>query len=207
MRQLFTLLLYFGIGVLAQSEQRFPGQRLPHDPYSFACSSAHYMLEDFAKQPRVPSPDLEKAVQLTKEGKVLVTENKTVLGSFSFPDVSSNLEIGWSPDSSQFFISYSDGGVIGAYHVHLYRLLGGKLVESQIPSAVAARFKAKRWCEARGNNLFFLDWTMDSEVGFFVAEVHPDSDCGNEMGRFKGYAANPSGRNDSARLLRKGNYP
>ena len=101
----------------------------------------------------------------------------------SFPEISSNIEIEWSPDSSQFFIAYSDGGEVGRYYVHLYRILGDKLAESQIPSAVAVRFKAKHWCEARGNNLFFLDWTMDSEVGFFVAEVYPDSDCGQRDGK------------------------
>jgi hypothetical protein len=166
MRHVFILLIYFGVGVVGGIATNFAWATTRHDPYSFACNSAHYMLGDFAKQPSVPSPDGKKAVRLTKEYKFRVVANDAVLGSLSFPEISSNIEIGWSPDSSQFFISYSDGGEVGRYYVHLYRILGDKLAESQIPRAVAARFKAKHWCETRGTNLFFLDWAPDSKVGF-----------------------------------------
>jgi len=190
MRSVLSRLSFFVVAFLVASQQRLLAQRPVHDRYSFACASAHYMLEDFDKQPSVPSPDGSTAVQLTKGDKFRVVANDTVLGNLNFPDVSSNIEVGWSPDSSQLFISYSDGGEIGGYHVHLFRVTGGKLQESQIPSVVAARFKAKHWCESRGNNLFFLDWTADSKVGFFVAEVYPTSDCGREMAQFRGYAVN-----------------
>lgn len=145
------------------------------------------MLDDFERQPTVPSPDNTKAVQLTKEYKFRITVGKTVLPDFGLPDVSSNVEVGWSPDSSGFFISYSDGGAIGGYHVHLYRVVGNTLKESQAPTTVAKRFKTKHWCESRGNNLFFLDWTPDSKVALFVAEVYPTGDCGKELGVYRGY--------------------
>jgi hypothetical protein len=156
------------------------------------------MLDDFDKQPSVSSPDGTKAVQLAteirfpalgdKEYKFRVLIDGALVSTLEFPDLSLNIEVGWSPDSSQFFISYSDGGSVGGYEVHLYRVVGREVKESAIPSAVAARFKAKHWCEARGNNLFFLNWAPDSKIGFFVAEVYPDSDCGNEMGQVRGYA-------------------
>lgn len=160
----------------------------PHDPDAFGCTSRRFKLDDFANQPKVFSPDKQKAIQPTREFKFQVEANKTVLSEFSFPDISANIEIGWSPDSSQFFISYSDGGAIGAYHVHLFKVVGSTVTESALPRVVERRFKAKHSCEARGNNLFFLNWTQDSTVGFFVAEVFPTGDCGKQTGVYRGYA-------------------
>jgi hypothetical protein len=164
------------------------GSGKPHDPDSFACTSRHFMLDDFANHPEVLSPDKQKAIQLTSNFKFQVRADKAVLSELSLPDISANVEIGWSPDSSQFFISYSDGGAVGAYHVHLYKVVGRNVSENRIPVGVEQRFKAKHWCESRGNNLFFLDWTPDSAVAFFVAEVYPTGDCGKENGLYRGYA-------------------
>lgn len=145
------------------------------------------MLDDFEKQPTVPSPDKTKAVQLTKEGRFRVTVGQMIISDFDLPDMSSNVEVGWSPDSSEFFISYSDGGAIGGYHVNLYRVVGNTLEKSRVPTTIANRFKTKHWCQSRGNNLFFLDWTLDSKVALFVAEVYPTGDCGKELGLHRGY--------------------
>jgi len=146
------------------------------------------MLDDFQNQPSVLSPDNARAVRLTKHYRFRVTSGKTVISEFKLPDVSSNIEIGWSPDSSQFFISYSDGGAVGGFHVHLYSLGGTTIQESHTPEVVAGRFKQLHWCQSRGNNLSFLDWTADSKVGFFVAEVYPTGECGKELGLYQGYA-------------------
>lgn len=165
-----------------------------HNPSSFACRSTQVnTLDDFEKEPTVNSPDGTKSVQLTKNYKFRVVADGSVASTLDFPDVSCGVEIGWSPDSSQFFVSYSDGGAVGAYHVHLYRLVGNRVQEDQAPSTVAARFKAEHWCETRGNNLFFLNWTPDSKIVFLVAEVYPSSDCGNQRGQFRGYAVSTSG--------------
>lgn len=146
------------------------------------------MLEDSEKEPVMSSPDKTKAIQLTKDYKFRVKVAGTVISELTIKDVSTNIEIGWSPDSPQFFISYSDGGEVGGYHVRLFRLIGQTLTENRGPFTVAERFKAKYWCESRGNNLFFLDWTPDSKVGFFVAEVYPTGDCGKDLGLYRGYA-------------------
>jgi hypothetical protein len=188
MQQRFVFVSYWLVIVMALFPHHLLGQSVAHDPDSFACRSSHYMLDDFEKQPTVPSPDKMKAVQLTKEYQFRVTVGKTVLSDFVLPDVSSNVEVGWSPDSSEFFISYSDGGAIGGYRVHLYRVAGNTLRKSGVPTTVAERFKTKHWCESRGNNLFFLDWTPDSKVALFVAEVYPTGDCGKELGVYRGYA-------------------
>lgn len=168
-------------------------QAVAHDPASFACRSSHFMLDDFEKEPTVSSPDNMKSVQLTKNGKFRVGVGSTILRDLALPDLTSNVEVGWSPDSSEFFVSYSDSGAIGGYHVHLYRVVGNTLEKSPIPATVAERFKSKHWCESRGNNLYFLDWTPDSKVAFLVAEVYPTGDCGKELGVYLGYAVRLQG--------------
>lgn len=163
------------------------GQRTAHDPNAFGCSSSHYMLDDFQNQPTALSPDNAKAVQLTKKCGFRVISGKRVISDFNLPDMSANVEVGWSPDSSQFFISYSDGGAVGGYHVYLYSLVGGTIRPSDIPRKVAQRFRVQHWCQSRGNNLFFLGWTADSKLAFLVGEVYPTSDCGKELGQYRGY--------------------
>jgi hypothetical protein len=163
-------------------------QREPRNLYSFACNSSYFTLKDFENQPTVISPDGEKRVRLTKDGQFIIQLGSTVVAGFGLPEISANIEVGWSPDSRQFFISYSDGGAIGGYRVHMYRLNGKTLAEGNLPALVAERFKAKHWCESRGNNLFFLAWTPNSRIAFLVAEVYPTGDCGEAMGTYRGYA-------------------
>jgi hypothetical protein len=199
MRQRFALISYTLAGVfIAFLPCQLFAQRIAHNPDSFACRSNHYMLEDFERQPSVPSPDRAKAVRLTKKFTFRITVGNRAISEFALNDVSCNIEIAWSPDSSQFFISYSTGGSIGRYHVRLYRIVESTVRETRVPAAVAARFKTKHWCEARGNNLFFLDWTPDSKVAFFVAEVYPTGDCGPDLGAYRGYAV----RLQDGRILR-----
>jgi hypothetical protein len=170
--------------VRAQTRRRNP---------SFACVANYFTLQDFQRQPTVASPDREKSVQLTRDYMFRVVSGSTVVTEIDLPDISSDIEVGWSPDSTQFFISYSNGGAIGGYYAHMYRLNRSTLTESGAPAVVAKRFRAKHWCESRGNNLFFLAWTPDSKVAFLVAEVNPDSDCGKSMGTFRGYAVDAVG--------------
>jgi hypothetical protein len=169
-------------GAVAQNHQ--------HNRYSFACNSRHLMLEDFEKEPTIDSPDKVKVVQLTKDYKFRVAVAVKEVSNFELPDISSNVEVGWSPDSSQFFISYSDGGAVGGYHARLYRVTDTDVNMGRVPALVAERFRGKHRCKSRGSNLFFLDWTPDSKIGFFVAEVYPTGDCGKELGAFRGYAVN-----------------
>jgi hypothetical protein len=88
----------------------------------FACVSNFFTLRDFEKQPTVVSPDREKSVQLTRDYMFRVVSSSAVVTDINLPDISSDIEVGWSPDSTQFFISYSNGGETGGYVVHMYRL-------------------------------------------------------------------------------------
>ncbi len=106
------------------------GQRATHDPDSFACSSRNFMLQDFKKQPVVSSPDKTRAIQLTKDFKFRIKVANAVISEVDIEDISADIEIGWSPDSSHFFISYSSGGAVGRYHVRLFRLTGQTLTNT-----------------------------------------------------------------------------
>jgi len=194
MRSCYVLLALMNVLFLSQSGRT---QNPMHDPVAFACNSRHFMQDDFRSQPVIDSPDGKKAVRLTQDGNFEIVVDAAVISRLRLPDIECNIEVGWSPDSSQFFISYSDGGAAGGFHVYLYRLNGTALTKSRIPAAVAKDFKAKHWCKTRGNNLFFLNWTPDSKIGFLVAEVYPASDCGEEMGLYRGYVVNL----DNGRIL------
>lgn len=164
------------------------GQRLKHDPDTFACASTWFSLDEFEKEPSVISPDGRTRVQLDKNDysfRVLVGGKE--IGRLHYGDISANIEIAWSPDSQQFFISYSDGGAIGNYSVHLFSIKKQRLVKSAAPTVAYRDFKSQHYCRSRGNNIFFLDWTPDSKNVFFVTEVYPTGDCGKEMSKFRGY--------------------
>jgi hypothetical protein len=173
-------------------------QRQTRNPSSFACNSSLFTLGDFQKKPAVSSPDRGKRVQLTEDYKFRILSGRAVVADFEMPEISSNVEIGWSPDSKQFFVSYSDSGAIGGFHVHMYRLNGSTVTESKVPTLIAEYFETKHWCKSRGNNLYFLAWTPDSRIAFLVAEVYPTSDCGKDMGVYTGYAVDTA----SAEVLR-----
>ena len=104
----------------------------------------------------------------------------------SVAELSCNIEVGWSPDSEQFFISWSDGGAIGGYHVRAFRVEGEKVTELNAPKIAYADFKKHHFCETRTDNIFMLGWTPDSQKIFVVMEVYPTSDC-QEMSLFRGY--------------------
>jgi hypothetical protein len=168
---------------------RGPGLAIPNDrdPYLYACSGNNFMEED-AGQPRtiVASPDGHKRIAMITPKVLTVSIDGRTVRTLRYPDISAEIETGWSPDSTQFFVMYSAGGAIGDYHVHLFRVSRGKVVETPATRTVAADFRKKHSCATRTNNLLFLGWTADSTQALLVAEVYPTGDC-REAGLFRGY--------------------
>jgi hypothetical protein len=168
---------------------RGPGLAIPNDrdPYLYACSGNNFMEED-AGQPRttVLSPDGRKRIAMIRPKVFTVTIDGRIVRTLRYPAINAGIETGWSPDSTQFFVMYSAGGAIGDYHVHLFRISRGKVVEAPAPRTVATDFRKKHSCASRTNNLLFLGWTADSAQALLVAEVYPTGDC-EEAGLFRGY--------------------
>lgn len=160
---------------------------------SYAVSSKTFDLNDFGKpKAKVFSPDGAKSIRLVKGGKFGVYEGSHSLTEISAEELSSNIEIGWSPDSTQFFIRWSNGGAIGAFRLRIFRIEHGEVTEMGAPQIAYDHFKKKHFCPERGmNNEFALGWTSDSKQLFLVLAVYPTGDCA-EAALFRGYLMNAS---------------
>lgn len=105
-------------------------------------------------------------------------------------------EIGWSPTSASFFVTYSDGGAVGTYHVSAYRFSEGNLTRMDPTPAVRQDFQ-KRYpkCFAQEEpNIAGIAWSADATTLLVAAEVLPHANC-DDMGTFALYAvAVPGGR-------------
>ncbi len=165
--------------LLAQSGNRSRG---------FACRAVLFQLESFEKEPNSVSPDQEKRVQLTKSYKFVVWNRGRKLATLEYRDLNCCIEVGWSPDSAQFFVMYSNSGGYASFSVHWYSISGGVVLENQATKLVSEEFAGRFSCPARGpNNLFFLGWGKDSSRAFLVAEVEAAGDCGDQAGHAEGF--------------------
>jgi hypothetical protein len=163
-------------------------QTPPTDTNAYAVSSKTFDLEDFGRpSAKVDSPDGRKTIRLMKDGSFAVFEGTAPLTSISVKELSSNIEVGWSPDSTQFFISWSNGGAIGAFVSRIFRIESGKVVRLNAPQIAYEDFKIKHFCPERGmNNEYVLGWSADSKDLFLVLEVYPSRGC-KERSLFRGY--------------------
>jgi hypothetical protein len=104
-------------------------------------------------------------------------------------------EIGWSSASDLFFVNYSDGGAVGAYHVGVYRLSRGRLAAIPLASGVQRDFLRRypKCFSPEEPNIAGIAWANNGKRLLVAAEVLPHSNCDN-MGTFMLYeVAVPSG--------------
>lgn len=101
-------------------------------------------------------------------------------------------EVVWSPDSSAFFVTYSDSGAVGTYHVLVYTIdEKGPHRSEPIPNG---RKLLKPDCMTpEYPNVGGIRWGDDSHTLIIAVEVPPHSSC-VDMGTFKAYEISlPSG--------------
>jgi len=194
--RLSVLLLLVIVGTAAIDHLDAQGRQ---GPVGFACHSRYFAVMSYPEHPDVVSPDDKSAIHLTKEFSFRVISGGKEIATLSYGDMSCCLEVGWSPDSRQFFITYSDGGATGGFHTHIFRISGSRIAESPVTRVVADRFQSFHYSNTPGINLYFLDWTPDSRNVFLVGEVPPESYYGKNMGVYAGFLANPS----SGEILRR----
>jgi hypothetical protein len=90
------LVVPFGSAGSAPSSHR-------HDPSAYACDSKTFDLRDFGSSKGfVRSPDRQNRVVLTSHGTFSIQKGRESISTIRAEEISSNIEIGWSPDSSQF---------------------------------------------------------------------------------------------------------
>jgi len=161
------------------------------DDHTFACSARRFDLTSFEGQPSIPSPDGRKRIQLRKDYKYAVFVHDKQVTVLEYSDTNCCIEIGWSPDSSQFFITYSNSATYHQYKTHLFSIAGEQVSEDRVTQIAFDDFGSHHSCPSRGgNNLFLLGWTKDSQNVFLVSEVTPTGDCGKEAGVHGGYLVN-----------------
>src|SRR5271165_2039148 len=79
-------------------------------------SSSAVSLQGAAPGSAVSSPDGTKVVRLRGDKIEVITKVSQRLDHAEI-GASASAEVGWSPDSKAFSVTYSDGGNVGTYHV------------------------------------------------------------------------------------------
>jgi hypothetical protein len=139
----------------------------------------------------VQSPDGTKAVRVDasssgasdEQHRVRVRANgmeyKTRIGYW----VSS--ELGWAPDSKAFFVTYSDGGAVGTYHVKVFYIDKSGLHETEpIPNGRSLFVPNCFYPEPP--NVAAIKWMGGSSRLLIALEVPPHSNCAS-MGTFRAF--------------------
>jgi hypothetical protein len=102
-------------------------------------------------------------------------------------DLSASTSVVWSDDDRHFAITWSNGGAIGGFEVRVFQIDGASVTELPAISKAFEAFKARHWCEERGDNIQAYRWAADSKGLILVLSVYPTSDCGKEMGHTEAY--------------------
>jgi hypothetical protein len=94
-----------------------------------------------------------------------------------------NAEIIWSPDSTAFSLTYSDGGAVGQYHVLIYKIEArGLRAFGPVPNG--EKF-FRTYCDPpQEPNVGAIRWGDESKSLFIAVEVPPHSSCAS-MGTFR----------------------
>ena len=186
-RKMSTKLLVIALFTIPLSVA-LSAQTPPTDTNAYAVSSRTFDREDFGRpNSTVVSPDKSKTIRLMKDGSFAVLDGASPVTNISVKELASNIEVGWSPDSTQFFISWSNGGAIGVFVSRIFRIESGKVDELSAPQTAYEDFKIKHFCPQRGmNNEYVLGWSADSKDLFLVLEVYPSREC-KERSLFRGY--------------------
>ena len=97
-------------------------------------------------------------------------------------------EIGWSPTSDRFFVSYSDGGGVGTWHVSAYRIAAGKWQRIELETAVRRDFLRgyPKCFEPETPNITGIAWARDGRRLLLAAQVLPHANC-DDLGTFRLY--------------------
>jgi len=143
----------------------------------------------------IPAPDGKKSIVVkTAEGlpTILIRAGSHVYSTRLAPLI--NAEAAWAPDSRAFFVTYSDAGNVGRYHVLVvYVTDAGIHVIEPVPDG-SSLFKPTCF-DPELPNVGAIGWIGSGSDRLAIAvEVPPHSSC-TSMGTFKAYVLQlPSGR-------------
>lgn len=180
---------------------------------------------------KIDSPD--HGSNISSEGddvSVTIGEKRlpTTLGT------KTDVEVGWAPDSKRFFVTWTDGGLVGTWHVEVYDVSTGGLREikgiekrprrdfdqlvRRLPRPPNTLTEPEKvfWESARDcySNVVGAKWAQGSNELLLSVMVDPEGDC-KQGGEFRVYrVAVPSGailqrygEEEAHRLFRTKNIP
>jgi hypothetical protein len=136
----------------------------------------------------VPSPDRTRWV-IGKKSSVMIGDSG---GEYELPGLplltKSLIEVLWSPNSRYVAFTQSDGGAVGTWQVHVYRVgRDGKPSLATVDREAQKLADAVPVCYTReASNLAVAGWREDSSEIFLVGTVPPHSSCKN-MAKVTGY--------------------
>ena len=133
--------------------------------------------------------ELSYRVETEKEtaGTFVLARGAMVLLRTQLDDLDASVSVVWSDDQKNFAITWSDGGSIGGFHVRAFHIDGDTVSELPVASRAFESFKARHWCELRGDNIQAHSWLHESRDLLLVVSVYPTGDCGKEMGHTEAY--------------------
>ncbi len=140
----------------------------------------------------VVSPDGKSRVLVRDNGGGLTVQTSGAIGKLSFTTEDAvAAELTWSTDSKAFFITGSDGGAVGDFHLLVVDRFGGRLTVKDASAAIYAAFGHPVKCDggAEVPNVGGIKWLPGHRI-LVAAEIQPHSVC-DSMGTFKAYELDP----------------
>jgi hypothetical protein len=157
------------------------------------CRANVFVLQDLEKEPAIQSPDGRyRVIPGVKSeddgyGRLRVLRGAKQLASFEIRDLSGGIFVAWAPDSKAFYFMWSNGGATGGYGVRVFKISDTAAVEIPTTKTAELDFERRYPCPARGHNVFAVKWLEGSGRMLLGLQVYPTSDCGGNMGRYRGY--------------------
>jgi hypothetical protein len=104
-------------------------------------------------------------------------------------------ELGWAPDSRAFFITWSDGGLVGTWRTSVYLIEAKRVRHVDVTQGIRREAKKNyRDVQTEALNIAAVKWLKTSQNLLLVGEVPPSSYY-SEMGKVIGYSILvPSGK-------------
>jgi hypothetical protein len=159
------------------------------------CQAEVFVPESLKQHRAVSSPDGRFNVVLggyregndCESGWLRVFEGKRLMRQYALQDLSGGIFVKWAPDSSAFYLMWSNGGMIGGYDVRVFRVRDDGIREVPAVAQALKDFTKKHHCHDRGENIFAIRWVGHSDDLIIATEVYPTSDCGEDAGFTAGY--------------------
>jgi hypothetical protein len=164
-------------------------------PKDQSCKAEVFVPESLKNHQTVSSPNGSLQVVLggyreggdSESGWLRVFQGRRVMHEYALQDLSGGIFVKWAPDSTAFYLMWSNGGMIGGYEVRVFRVGDNGVREVPAVTQVLKEFTQKHHCHDRGENIFAIRWVGQSDELMIATQVYPTSDCGKDMGFTAGY--------------------